>query len=116
MGGDGAPVETDRFAAPQPLFLIARLHHGAADAATLAQRSTTTADRLGLTPKPALATVRRQCGNTHLLISSQCDGQRALLHDPATPQARPTIEPVEASGARWSGDLILITSESLRER
>ena len=122
------------------LCAIARYHHIAADPATLAhqlgltascaitqddllraaqhlglkaQLRTTDAQRLSLTPLPALARV-----NDRWVILAQCDGQRVLLQDPAAPVAdgqsggRPTIEPIDVFLREWTGALILIASRA----
>lgn len=143
----GGPADV-AFAASAPLAAlcaIARLHHVAADPATLAhqlgfspaealgvddllqaakhlglkaKRSATTAQRLTLTPLPALALMRTPDDSLRVLILAQCDGQRVLWQDPAAAAgsgqaaARPTIEPVEAFAANWTGELILITSRA----
>lgn len=101
------------------LCAIARLHHVAADSATLAhqlglsvydtlkiedllhaakylglkaKRSRTTADRLLHTPLPALALMRADDDSVRVVIVAQCDGQRVLLQDPV------------ASGANGAGN------------
>lgn len=123
------------------LCAIARLHHVAADPATLAhqlglassaqleisdllhaakhlglkaKRSSTTAERLQLTPLPALAIMRTEDESLRVVILAQCDGQRVLLQDPAAGggHARPTIEPLEVFASQWTGDLVLITSRA----
>jgi subfamily B ATP-binding cassette protein HlyB/CyaB len=121
------------------LCAIARLHQIAADPATVAHQlglqpgepvgrdellraakhlglkakaSTTGVDRLPLTPLPALAKIRRGDGSTGYVVLAQCDGQRVLLQDPGAGAPRPTIEPLEAFAAQWTGELILITSRA----
>ncbi len=129
------------------LCAIARFHQVAADPATLAhqlglspsdavstsdllraakhlgltaKRVTTTAERLPLTPLPALALVRvpAQVGSATPLgaeqpvILAQCDAARVLLQGAAESGSRPTIEPMETFKARWTGELILITSRA----
>jgi len=51
-----------------------------------------------------------------VVVLAQCDGQRVLLIAPtaesAAEGARPTIEPVEAFAAQWTGALILISSRA----
>lgn len=78
-------------------------------------------DRLKLVPLPALAFLKpvddaaNSAGGgkqVHTVILAQCDGQRVLFQDPATPANRPTIESVEAFAAQWTGELILITSHA----
>ena len=125
------------------LCLIARLHHVAAEPVHLAhqlgwppsfepqpddlllaaqhlglkaKRSRSTADRLALTPLPALATINDGQGSTRTVVLAQCDGQRVLFLDPAgggpSRPAQPTIEPLEVFAAQWSGELVLITSRA----
>lgn len=130
QGADGSLVA---------LCAIARFHQIAADPATLAhqlglrpsdavsaddllraakhlglkaKRSSTTADRLSLTPLPALALMTREDGAPAVVILAQCDGQRVLLQDPSAAVARPTIEPLEVFASKWTGDLILVTSRA----
>lgn len=91
------------------LCTVARYHQIAADPATLAhqlglsastpigthellraakhlglkaKRSTTTPERLALTPLPALARIQGADGQTRTVILAQCDGQRVLYQDP----------------------------------
>ena len=123
------------------LCAVARLHQVAADPATLAHQlglsssdplttsdllraaqhlglkaklSRSSVERLGLLPLPALA-LRRQDGGAgqdtapRIVILAQSDGQRVLFQDGT---GRPTIEPVEAFAAQWTGELILITSRA----
>jgi len=123
----------------QALCAIARFHQIAADPATLAHQlglqpseavganellraakhlalkaklSTTTVQRLPLTPLPALAAIRRADASIGWVILARCDDQRVLVQDPAAEVARPTIEPTEAFAARWTGELILIASRA----
>jgi subfamily B ATP-binding cassette protein HlyB/CyaB len=130
---------TEQTAALHALCLIARLHHVTADPATLAHQlglrpsdplnvadlvraakhlglkaklSVTTTARLPLTPLPALALVSDEDGETSAVILAQCDGQRVLLQDAHAEASRPAIEPVEAFAARWTGELILLTSRA----
>jgi ATP-binding cassette, subfamily B, bacterial HlyB/CyaB len=133
-------VEVASSLAPlQALCAIARFHQVAADPATVAHQlglqpseavgvnellraakhlglkaklSSTTAERLPLTPLPALAAIRRPDGSVGYVILAQCDAQRVLLQDPAALAARPTIEPIEVFAAQWTGELILITSRA----
>lgn len=131
------------------LCLIARFHQIAADPATLAhqlgitpgaeisvtellhaakylglkaKRSRTTADRLHLTPLPALALMKGTAGSgsesttavsgPRTVILAQCDGQRLLLQDPSAGGSRPVIESVDVFAGEWTGELILITSRA----
>ncbi|WP_219211630.1 type I secretion system permease/ATPase [Variovorax boronicumulans] len=121
------------------LCTIARFHQIAADPATLshqlglspsdavdtpvllraarelglkAKHSRTSVERLALTPLPALALLRNPDGTLHVVVLAQCDAQRVLLQDPASDNGRPVIEPLAAFAARWTGELILITSRA----
>ena len=132
----------------QALCTIARLHQVAADPVTLAhqlglqpdaavtcdellhaaghlglhaKQVHTSADRLTLTPLPALALMRaaapgtpdRAAGAVQVVVLAQCDGQRVLYQDPYHPDgSRPTIEPLAGFAQRWSGELILVTSRA----
>ncbi len=73
-------------------------------------------ERLAHTPLPALAALRDPDGSERFVILAQCDGQRVLLQDPASPDptraARPLIEPLEVFATHWSGELILVTSRA----
>lgn len=117
------------------LALIARLHHVAADPDTLvhqlgltpsdevradtlllaakqlglkAKLTRTSVDRLALTPLPALAIL----ADGQVVMLAQCDGKRVLLQTFNGSNTHPTIEPVEAFAANWTGQLILITSRA----
>ena len=131
----------DTLAPLSALCTVARFHQIAADPATLAhqlglstsdtltpndilraaqhlglkaKRSTTTVERLGLTPLPALALMRApdgsDDGSLRLVILAQSDGQRVLLSDGA--KGRTTIEPIEVFAQHWTGELILLTSRA----
>jgi len=139
--GIQAQAPSSAAAALAALCAIARLHHVAADPATLAhqlglsgsepfhlddllhaakhlglkaKRSNTSAERLALTPMPSLALMRTDDDSLRVVILAQCDGQRVLLQDPTAPggNARPTIEPLEVFNSQWTGELILITSRA----
>ncbi|WP_371127561.1 type I secretion system permease/ATPase [Variovorax sp. YR266] len=77
-----------------------------------AKSSRTTAERLSLTPLPALAVLRNEDGSERFVILAQCDAQRVLLQDPTAETARPVIEPLDVFAAHWTGELILITSRA----
>jgi ATP-binding cassette, subfamily B, bacterial HlyB/CyaB len=125
------------------LCAVARYHQTAADPATLAHQmglsandtlttddllraaqhlglkaklSKTTADRLALTPLPALALMRSadgsQSDSLNLVILAQCDGNRVLYQDLSTGGSAPTIEPLDVFAQHWTGSLILITSRA----
>jgi subfamily B ATP-binding cassette protein HlyB/CyaB len=98
--GSGEPVDS-------AILLRAARHLG-----LKARRSTTSIDRLALTPLPALAVLRDEGGGHRFVVVGQCDARRILLHDPAVALARPVIESVEAFAARWTGELILVTSRA----
>lgn len=126
-------------AALMALCAIARFHQVSADPATLAHQlglqpseplstddllraakhlglkaklSSTTPERLQLTPLPALALLRSEDGATRIVILAQCDGQRVLVQDPAAVPSRPMIEPLAVFQQQWTGELILITSRA----
>ncbi|MEP6772538.1 MAG: ABC transporter transmembrane domain-containing protein, partial [Polaromonas sp.] len=95
-----------------------------------AKLSRSKADRLKLVPLPALAFLKptdeaansaeknaekgaeKSGSAVRTVILAQCDGQRVLFQDPATPSSRPTIESVEVFASQWTGELILITSHA----
>jgi ATP-binding cassette, subfamily B, bacterial HlyB/CyaB len=117
------------------LCLIARLHYVAAEPAALrhqlgkaasdpitvddlllaakhlalkAKRSQSSAERLKLAPLPALALLN----DGRWVVLAQCDGQRVLIQDASAEGSRPTIEPLDAFAAQWSGQLILVASRA----
>ena len=135
--GTGSPSPGARLSAFQALALIARLHHVAADPETLrhqlgksaaepvtrqdillgakhlglkAKLSRSTAERLSLSPLPALALMKDE----RVVVLAQCDGTRVLFVDPSVPGdgARPTIEPLGVFDSQWSGELILVASRA----
>jgi ATP-binding cassette, subfamily B, bacterial HlyB/CyaB len=65
-------------------------------------------ERMALTPLPALALMRD--GRTVML--AHVDGRRVLLQAFDTTGCHPTIEPLDAFAAQWSGELILVTSRA----
>ncbi len=117
------------------LCLLARLHQVAAEPAMLrhtlglgphepvtpadllraarhlglkARWARTRADRLAVTPLPALARMR----DAKSVVLAQCDGQRVLLQDLTTEPHRPVIEPLNTFARQWTGELLLITSRA----
>ena len=123
------------------LCVVARIHHIAADPEQLAhqlgwapshvpsltdlllaskhlglkaKRIRTTADRLNLSPLPALAMLNSEDGGPRVVVLAQCDGQRVLFQDPsgAIQGGRPVIEPLDVFAAQWTGELILIASRA----
>jgi subfamily B ATP-binding cassette protein HlyB/CyaB len=123
------------------LCLLARLHHIAAEPAHLmhqlgwppshrpsvpdlllaakqmglkAKLVRSSAERLTLAPLPALALVDDAEGGRRPVVLAQCDGQRVLFQDPsqAIQGGRPVIEPAASFVARWTGELILVTSRA----
>ena len=117
--------------------MLARLHHVAADPTAIAhalgkapsepatvddllagarllglraRRTRSTADRLSLSPLPALAVMN----DRRIVLVAQCDGRRVLVHSPAGGGeiARPMIEPLADFAARWSGELVLVASRA----
>lgn len=145
---DGAPAQAPGLAALAALCAIARFHQVAADPATLAHQlgltassaittqdllraahqlglkarlTTTSPERLALTPLPALAQLKDPDGSIRTVILAQTDGQRVLLQDPgiagtpgtaSTATGRPTIEPMAVFASQWTGELILVTSRA----
>ncbi len=136
--GEGAKHDAG-WAGLVALCAIARFHQVAADPANLAHQlglspsaeigtqdllraakhlglkaklSTTTADRLALTPLPALAQVRSPDGAVRTVILAQTNGERVLLQDPGLAVSRPTIESMDVFSRQWTGELILITSRA----
>ena len=134
--GGQCPVPPTPPAALQALAMVARLHHVAADPATLlhqlgktasdtlgpdelllaaralglkARRSRSGLERLALTPLPAMALMT----DGSVVVLAQCDAQRVLLQR-FGPQAepRPLIEPLATFAEQWSGELILVTSRA----
>lgn len=122
-------------AALQALCIVARLHRVPAEAAALrhglgrgphevlgfedlplaarqlglrARATRSTADRLALTPLPALALLT----DGRCVVLAQCDGTRVLMLDPARGDARPTILPVGEFAVAWSGRLLLVSPGS----
>jgi len=139
--GEEEGISSGKHDALAALCLIARLHQIAADPAHLAHQlgwtpshkpsltdlllaakhiglkakfSRTTADRLPLSPLPALAVLRDETGTERSVVLAQCDGQRVLFQDPsgAVQGGRPVIEPLSVFASQWTGDLILITSRA----
>ncbi len=112
------------------LCLLARLHHIAAEPASLAHLlgispseavthtdllraakhlglkskiSRTTPERLNMAALPALAKLISDDGSERWVLLAQCDGQRVLFQDPASEGGgRPTIEPVEVFAKQWA--------------
>lgn len=123
-------AEVDAAQALESLCLLARLHHIAADAATLAHQLAidshsalhsndllraarhiglkaklvrTTPDRLSLAPLPALAKMVDADQRERWVLLAQCDGQRVLFQDAALQGGgRPTIEPLEVFEKQWA--------------
>jgi len=140
--GDGRPADAPQPSAGLvALCLVARLHHVAADPSHLAHQlgwsarhvacasddlllaaralglkakaSRSSAERLELLPLPALAFVGDAAESSRVVVLAQCDGERVLLQEFADGQrGRPTIEPLVAFAARWTGELILIASRA----
>jgi ATP-binding cassette, subfamily B, bacterial HlyB/CyaB len=140
--GAEPPAAANAPAAPlAALCVMARLHQISADPAHLAHQlgwpashqpgtadlllaakhiglkaklTRSTADRLSLSPLPALALFKTETGGVHAVVLAQCDGQRVLFQDPsgAIQGGRPVIEPMSVFEAQWTGELILITSRA----
>jgi subfamily B ATP-binding cassette protein HlyB/CyaB len=79
-----------------------------------AKSSRSSAERLALVALPALAFVRDAEGTERVVVLAQCDGQRVLYQDPSgsIQAGRPVIEPLDAFVARWTGQVILVTSRA----
>jgi len=128
-------TRTQSEAALHALCVVARLHHVAADAATLlhqlgksaneavstadlllaakqlglkAKLSTAAPERLNMAALPALALMN----DGRVVVLAQCDGQRVLFQDIANGSPRPTIEPLAVFAEQWSSELILVTSRA----
>jgi subfamily B ATP-binding cassette protein HlyB/CyaB len=117
------------------LAVVARLHHVAADPRALRHRlglgasepvgtdhlllaaghlglkarlATSSAERLSLTPLPALALMK----DGTVVVLAQCDGRRVLVQSFSGAGSRPMIEPLDAFAATWTGRLILVASRA----
>ncbi len=77
-----------------------------------AKRSRSDVSRLRHLPLPALAFLREPDGSTRAVVLAQCDGRRVLLQDFSTAPSRPQIEPLDSFAARWTGELVLVTSRA----
>ncbi len=96
-----------------------------------AKRVRTRCERLVHTPLPALAIMREANGGdganeSSICLLAQCDGRRVLLSAPhsvgapaaadgasgANANSGPRIEPIDSFAARWSGELILLSSRA----
>ncbi len=113
----------------EPLCLLARLHHIAADADALvhqlnlsagdplapedlvraakhlglkAKLTRTSPDRLKLAALPALARLVDAHGRGQWVVLAQCDGQRVLFQAPGHQGGRPTIEPMDVFSQQWA--------------
>lgn len=73
-----------------------------------AKRVRTPADRLALTPLPALALMR----DGSVAVLARCEAGRVLLQTFDDEASRPVVESIEAFTAAWSGELILVTSRA----
>lgn len=136
-----APSSHSRTDGLAALCLIARLHHVAADSASIAHQLSLPAsqdvsisdlllaakhiglkakithpnvERLPLSPLPALARVRNTAGGMNTVVLAQCTADRILLQDPTAngTGGRPSIVTVADFQKRWTGELILITSRA----
>jgi len=124
------PSAGNEVKAMQAICLLARLHHIAAEPASLAHQlgippseaithtdllraakhlglkskiSRTTPERLNMAALPALAKLVSEDGSERWVLLAQCDGQRVLFQDPAAEGGgRPTIEPVEVFAKQWA--------------
>ncbi len=77
-----------------------------------AKRITSTADRLLRVPLPALAFLNGEgAGAVCPVVIAQCDDKRVLIQDAAR-GGRPTILSREDFLARWTGEMLLLTSRA----
>ncbi|MBK3018641.1 type I secretion system permease/ATPase, partial [Klebsiella pneumoniae] len=117
------------------LCLVARMHRVAAEAASLrhqigkapndtlsmddvllaakhlglkAKRVHAQAERLPLTPMPALAVMK----DGRLVLLAQADEQRLLMQDPNVEPSRPMVQASAVFASQWTGDLILVASRA----
>jgi subfamily B ATP-binding cassette protein HlyB/CyaB len=91
---------------------VEHLLHAARYLKLKARATTSTVERLELTPMPALAMVSEPDGSRRTVVLLRCDGKRVLLHDPARPAAPPGIQSTDAFASAWTGELVLITSRA----
>lgn len=73
-------------------------------------RSTET--RLASVPLPALAVISGDGLHLRVVVLAQADGGRVLYQDMSENASVPVIEPIEAFGARWNGELFLFASRA----
>ena len=92
------------------------LLRGAQHLGLKAKVTRTTSGRLALTGLPALALMRTPDQSLSVVILAQCDEKRVLYQqvtgEADAAQSRPTIEPIEVFAAKWTGELILISSRA----
>jgi len=78
-----------------------------------ARRIRTGTSSLATTPLPALAFLNGdESGPARTVVLAQCDEHRVLLMDDAERRGRPLIQSIECFEARWTGELILVTSRA----
>jgi len=94
--------------APSEVMALDDILHAARHLGLKARHSRCTAERLALTPLPALARLH----DGRWVVLAQSDGQRVLFQDAGADGSRPTIEPLETFAAQWTGELILIASRA----
>ena len=91
---------------------------GAKQLGLKAKHGRTTLERLELTPLPALAILTGPNGERKVVVLMQCAGQRVMYQQPAGPGASssivsgPTIEPLDAFSAHWTGELVFVASRA----
>ena len=116
VAADPATLAHQLGLSPADPFAINDLLRAAKHLGLQAKRSRTTVERLGLTALPALAVMRNDDDGLHVVLLAQSDGKRVLFQDvlgtPAGENSRPKIESVEVFAARWTGELILISSRA----
>jgi ATP-binding cassette, subfamily B, bacterial HlyB/CyaB len=95
---DHVPSANDLVLAARHLGLKARLARPAAD-------------RLAMSPLPALVMIRGPSGEATASVLAQCDGQRVLLAG-TDATAVPQIRSMEDFLSSWTGELILIASRA----
>ena len=137
--GENPDVEAKCKGSLDALCVLARLHHIAAEPATLAHQlglasndvvdaavivraarhlglkatlTRTSLDRLQFTPLPALAILRSDQGESRVVILGRFDAAGALLHDPCVEPVGPYVESLDRFADQWTGELVLVASRA----
>ncbi|KAA0972235.1 type I secretion system permease/ATPase [Aureimonas fodinaquatilis] len=97
-----------RFRASTGAFGMTELLLAAKEVGLKAKAVIATADRLRLTPLPAIALGK----DGRFFVMARYDGGRALIHDPSV--GRPQWLDAEQLAERWTGDLVLTRAKLLR--